>query len=791
MKVSELLAACQEIVSSFNPLQATVDSHAEQFVAEFENVSDAMFVKQVFYGCFRYKKFLKVFISALLYKFKGSTQRSDSNLFTIFAYLAIFRLDELGLDEFRRFVISQEPTKMQVFLSFLFNVDTLENWCREEWCKSYDHVYIDETIIGGIKKRIEDIQELLNEIDSKATGKKMETEKEAPQPTQFEPFNLTKPRPRLVPEPVPIPKGVKSRPVPSNLFNTTLQDIEKQKQKRREEVKQETKKKYAEEKEGRFNLRSESRPSKFAEVKAQVEKERQDQLKFDMKHTNPVPNFAATPAEVKLNVAAILREDAVYKKKQEQEAQIIKAYEEELRDTTEYERWQNDMRRADEEAKRELIEKRKLEMEMARQEAIEAFQQKIKENQLIATHMREMTKEQLEQAELEKIQEVQEKQKLVEMIVEQRQNIAVKKEEVILLNQKTREELKAEMAELIARKKAQDAIEQKEREELIRQIRALEKVPIARTKHFDPTVTPGHGLLEEMSLIELQERLAMNKVREAERVEEIRIRNLDRKNQFQEDIKEKIKSISRVRAAASKENASRRQQKVQQEEEQRKTVETIREKGLMEIQQKIIEKKQRRKAEEEKLARELKEIKLQRQFMSANQAAIEEKAWKQLELGAEREIKNRQEKRLLEQAKYEVVKATEQKIAVFNKKQAEAETAAFHSEYAKRVSAIQEDNEAVLREQRELKQAITRAQREHEVIQKKVVEKRQPYSTKMKEASLRRGKRVQKTTQMMSHSAGSQGEGSLDLAAAAYSSGDELMGEDMSFRPQTTTAVGV
>ena len=47
--------------------------------------------------------------------------------------------------------------------------------------------------------------------------------------------------------------------------------------------------------------------------------------------------------------------------------------------------------------------------------------------------------------------------------------------------------------------------------ELIRQIRELEKIPIVRTKGFDPTEAGGHGLLEEMSIAELRERIEYQK----------------------------------------------------------------------------------------------------------------------------------------------------------------------------------------------------------------------------------------------------------------------------------------
>ena len=49
------------------------------------------------------------------------------------------------------------------------------------------------------------------------------------------------------------------------------------------------------------------------------------------------------------------------------------------------------------------------------------------------------------------------------------------------------------------------------RDDLIRQIREFEKLPIKREKRFDPTETPGYDFLEEMSLVELKERLALQK----------------------------------------------------------------------------------------------------------------------------------------------------------------------------------------------------------------------------------------------------------------------------------------
>lgn len=85
--------------------------------------------------------------------------------------------------------------------------------------------------------------------------------------------------------------------------------------------------------------------------------------------------------------------------------------------------------------------------------------------------------------------------------------------------------------------------EHQRKQELIRQIRELEKIPIVRTKGFDPTEAGGHGLLEEMSIAELRERIEFNKRQMEQDTEKKRQDNLDRKDKEASELLETASKI--------------------------------------------------------------------------------------------------------------------------------------------------------------------------------------------------------------------------------------------------------
>ena len=75
----ELVSECEDVIRSFDPLKTTVDSHAEEKLGKITEATDAdtIFVQQVFYGCVRYQRALKVFLSSFYFKNSGTTLRTD------------------------------------------------------------------------------------------------------------------------------------------------------------------------------------------------------------------------------------------------------------------------------------------------------------------------------------------------------------------------------------------------------------------------------------------------------------------------------------------------------------------------------------------------------------------------------------------------------------------------------------------------------------------------------------------------------------------------------------------
>ena len=73
--------------------------------------------------------------------------------------------------------------------------------------------------------------------------------------------NLTKPKPKVIPQPEALPREVIANPIPKGLFKKSVVDIEKDKEERRKAKTEAIRKEYEDNGKKRFELATEARPT--------------------------------------------------------------------------------------------------------------------------------------------------------------------------------------------------------------------------------------------------------------------------------------------------------------------------------------------------------------------------------------------------------------------------------------------------------------------------------------------------------------------------------------------------
>jgi len=384
------------------------------------------------------------------------------------------------------------------------------------------------------------------------------------------------------------------------------------------------------------------RPNNLEKVREEVEQARAAECNFEGEKAHPVPRQLPGQGMVRLNEAAILREDNLYRKKQESEAAQLGAYERELRDSAEFDAWQQKMKEQDEEARVRNIERRRMETLLADEEAKEARLRKEQENRAAAMAMKvdAARAEEQRQAAEEKLQARH--KAVVAEVQSRRDRPLIAKEEVVQKNKKDARVLRSEIEQMEAARAAERRQEEARRADLIKQIRALELVPRKREARLDPTYTPQLGLLEEMSLAELRERLLIVEEQQLEDEEARRTKIKLEKDEKQTDLAQRAGRLAEMRERAAVEASTRREQTKAAE---RAAVEATRERvadAQLKVKATLEEKRTQRLRKEAELAAELKRIRIKNQFLEADKDAVERKKWESQLVGEQREIMDRQ-----------------------------------------------------------------------------------------------------------------------------------------------------
>lgn len=636
-----IISKCVELIRSFNAVTHSIDTHVgDQLgdVSKPDAPSENVFIQQVVYGWYKERDALQVFISNFYADNAASVLRIDSIMYTVFAYLAIYRLDELGFPRFKEFTNTQEPTKMYNFVMYLFSRDNLMSCLRADWMKVRDLDYVEDELIAGIERFIPDATRFCDELQLKAVGMaaaqaaKEEMKKSGMAGVgKVEKAGLTvpvsprmnKPRPPKLPEPERIPTQFIAPSVPEYLEFTNLELIAKQRGEERDAQREKTMAKYPEKYQFKFQELKAGRD--MEEVRREVEEARTKDIDFNASFVHEPPDFSKIPAKVRLNASAIYREDALFRKQQAKDAKLLKQYEEELRDQTEFLIWQKDMKGKDKANQLELIAQRKEAILQSHINTHEAIMKQKDDNRNAADMLRQEADDIKIQKELEMERAILRNQVLVQAVTEVREiapKVAVEK--VLEARAEKGKVLREELDAARRAKEKQDQIEEEIRADKIRQLRAENEVLRKHVNVFDPTEIKGAGFLDEMSYLEMKIRLANEKERAEREEADRRQRIFVEKEKRAKDLEERSKALMKVRQTKSETSKTYRQKRIEAEIRENELIEKARQEAAIVLEAELREKREEKSREAAALRAEEERVRRQQLYLGAAAGLVEE-----------------------------------------------------------------------------------------------------------------------------------------------------------------------
>jgi len=374
---------------------------------------------------------------------------------------------------------------------------------------------------------------------------------------------------------------------------------------------------------------------------------------------------------------------------------VIKKYETELRDSHEFDKWKEAGRKKDEEDAIKAAEDRLIENILRAKEAKELREhhdsQKVQDMKDEAQRIRE-------HLEAERKAEEESNRGRRDTIVEARQGVKVAKELLDSAKRTNAAELAKEKATSARRLAEEKALERVRKQNLIMQLKAIEAVPVSEVHKYDPTTTKGQGLLEEMSLAELKEKMVVVKRRQEEATIEKHNDILVAKQKKEANLMRKAANISRIRDMANVQAALRRRTTTEEVAVAKVQHERKTEDEMLVLHARLQDKHSAIKQEQIRLAAEEKRIKFVQAAQAASAGAVEETKFREMRKGQERELYTKQAVVLADAQKHETGKSRTDTIRRGNLKAEKKGKRDFVKEYNEKLEQLTVANEQMLEE---------------------------------------------------------------------------------------------
>ncbi|EGF81837.1 hypothetical protein BATDEDRAFT_23491 [Batrachochytrium dendrobatidis JAM81] len=512
-------------------------------------INEKTFLTETFLGCVKHRKILESTLKLFYQRTGGKYLQNEYYLFAVICYLALWRLDELGFQRFSKFVKCFDPAKMSRLVGFIFSPDNLNTDLKYIWGQVLDHQFLKEHVIDSILRHVSVAQNLLEELCDRAdygmTAKKSEKK-----PTAIQAFELTKPRPRKLPLPTEkISTIVKAISIPKTHYEDSVEmtKLAQLKEFNRRKLKEQ----HENAQKSQFKVAIRTPSNKVEQIRQEIEQDIAQ--KFEQVRIKPRKAYSNTfqqPIQVKLTTAAILREDALVRKLKREEMDSMVRAETMICDPAQFDAWREECKLKEQENKLLELERKRLDVQMTHEDAYVAKQEIIKDNRVKVIEVLALKNEIKVLSQSRRKAQENENKKKIEGVHEIKQGIIKARTKVVEDNTKIAAKVAQESELLLEQAHCRAEEERIRKIELIQQIRLLEKsVPPVGTlqKDVDLTETSGIGLLGEMSIVELQERLVLAKLKEKDEADAMRACIAKHKMARLEQVSQKLEAIDNER----------------------------------------------------------------------------------------------------------------------------------------------------------------------------------------------------------------------------------------------------
>jgi hypothetical protein len=576
MNAAELINVSIECWNAYNPHKQTIESHCDAFIKNNSfDAATAEFLREICYGIDRYQKLLEITVNGLYDYSINSAARSDRIRYIVLSYLILIRGAELTEAEINSLINSQQLNVASSITDYLFNEELLKirdsvldaakhllnsaaskNNAEEDskshisqaeednpfpgieygylvqlWSSIYSIDYLKDKFLPQLLQTKTKLHKTLVSLTSRLHHSTKFSQSQSPElatpehcePSNYtvpEPFNLTQSKPRLLPRPEIIHASITANPVPSTTYETNLLlRAEEARRAKAQRNKEELHAKYSIAKP--FPLQTALRPSNLPRIMAEINAEERENCQLFV--AKPAPDFSSLSSPFKPSkptVTHILRNEMLLRRLEADKTKELQLLQLNLIDENQYNQWKLAQHQAAEAEKAKQIEQRKLENEISAKNYAESVEKAKEVKSKSAKINKIQAKEAERQLKLAKEEEIQEKQAAAKVIQAELNIIPAKTKRIVAENNQIKAlevAREAETIKLAVEQQKQRDLAQKRA--LIHEIQAMEKLAAARAKErkiFDPTTTAQQGLLEELSLAELQAKLSYVKQREME-----------------------------------------------------------------------------------------------------------------------------------------------------------------------------------------------------------------------------------------------------------------------------------